>query len=71
MKASRTKAAMQVLKSCEHLLLLSGTPALSRPIELFPQLSILRPDLFSKFVEFGQRYCGPKKVNIIMLQNIY
>jgi len=61
MKASRTKAAMQVLKSCEHLLLLSGTPALSRPIELFPQLSILRPDLFSKFIEFGQRYCGPKK----------
>ena len=68
MKASRTKAAMQVLKSCEHLLLLSGTPALSRPIELFPQLSILRPDLFSKFIEFGQRYCGPKKVRSMVIK---
>jgi SWI/SNF-related matrix-associated actin-dependent regulator 1 of chromatin subfamily A len=38
--------------------LLSGTPALSRPSELFTQLNALDPFLFGHFHEFGVRYCG-------------
>lgn len=43
------------------MILLSGTPALSRPCELYPQLSLIRPDLFNNLQEFGIRYCNAKK----------
>ena len=37
----RTKAVLPVLQAAERCLLLSGTPALARPSELWPQLSVL------------------------------
>lgn len=37
----RTKAVVPLLKAAERCLLLSGTPALARPSELWPQLSVL------------------------------
>ena len=55
-KTARTKAAESVLKTCRHLLLLSGTPALSRPIELYPQICILDPKLFPFVTDFGMRF---------------
>ena len=41
--------------------MLSGTPALSRPIELFPQLSLIRPNIFKSLIDFGIRYCDGKR----------
>ncbi|CAH8503310.1 unnamed protein product [Heterobilharzia americana] len=62
MKAARTKAATPILKWAKRVLLLSGTPAMSRPAELFPQVSIIAPDLFQGgFHEFGLRYCSAKE----------
>jgi SWI/SNF-related matrix-associated actin-dependent regulator of chromatin subfamily A-like protein 1 len=43
------------------VLLLTGTPLLGRPAELFNLLKILRPDLFPGFTEFGIRYTSPKQ----------
>lgn len=40
---------------------MTGTPALSRPSELFTQLHLLRRDLFSHFHGFGERYCDATK----------
>jgi SWI/SNF-related matrix-associated actin-dependent regulator 1 of chromatin subfamily A len=40
--------------------LLTGTPALAKPKDLFNSLNIIRPDIFSSFKEFGYRYCDPK-----------
>jgi SWI/SNF-related matrix-associated actin-dependent regulator 1 of chromatin subfamily A len=41
-KASkRTLAVLPLLKSAERCLMLSGTPALARPSELWPQISVL------------------------------
>ncbi|PAA94428.1 hypothetical protein BOX15_Mlig016051g1 [Macrostomum lignano] len=61
-KAARSKAAVRVTKNARRLLLLSGTPALSRPAELYTQMSMIRPRLFpGGFHEFGQRYCDPKQ----------
>ena len=37
-KTVRCKAAVSLLQNAKRCLLLSGTPALSRPIELFSQL---------------------------------
>eukprot|EP00126_Sphaerothecum_destruens_P011009 Sdes_comp20839_c0_seq2m17519 len=59
--SKRTKLISPYLKKAKRLLLLSGTPALSRPIELFPQLSCLDPKFFTKYHEFGIRYCDGKK----------
>ncbi|OQV18069.1 SWI/SNF-related matrix-associated actin-dependent regulator of chromatin subfamily A-like protein 1 [Hypsibius exemplaris] len=60
-KAVRTKAAVEVCKSAKRLLLLSGTPALSKPSELYPQIELLDKTLFKSFPEFGMRYCNGRK----------
>ncbi|VDN99746.1 unnamed protein product [Rodentolepis nana] len=62
MKASRTQAALPILKAAKRAILLTGTPALSRPMELYSQLVGLRPNLFRGGLhEFGQRYCDAKE----------
>ena len=63
-KSARTKALEPLLKVAKHLLLLSGTPALSRPIELYPQINALVPSLFRYPSEFGNRYCDGKMKRI-------
>jgi SWI/SNF-related matrix-associated actin-dependent regulator 1 of chromatin subfamily A len=40
-KTARTKAALPILQSSKRAILLSGTPALSRPIELYCQLTAI------------------------------
>ena len=41
--AARTKAIQPLIKKAKRAILLSGTPALSRPIELYSQLHMLQP----------------------------
>ncbi|KAG0464472.1 hypothetical protein HPP92_020541 [Vanilla planifolia] len=41
-------------KKAQYAILLSGTPALSRPIELFKQLEALHPDVYKSVHEYGQ-----------------
>ena len=41
--------------------MLSGTPALSKPKDLFPLLTILRPNVFNFFYPYAYRYCDPSK----------
>ena len=62
-KTARTKAAEMVLKNCARIILCSGTPALSRPIELYSQINLIDPKLFPYVTDFGMRYCEGKKVN--------
>jgi SWI/SNF-related matrix-associated actin-dependent regulator 1 of chromatin subfamily A len=47
-KAARTQAAQKLLKSARRVVMLSGTPALSRPAELYPQISAINPKLFPR-----------------------
>lgn len=54
----RTLAVAPAIKNASCALLLSGTPALSRPIELYSQLNALLPDLFESRSSFGIRYCN-------------
>ncbi|TKY54337.1 SWI/SNF-related matrix-associated actin-dependent regulator of chromatin subfamily A protein 1 [Spatholobus suberectus] len=56
-QAKRTTACLPVIKKAQYALLLSGTPALSRPIELFKQLEALYPDVYRNVHEYGNRYC--------------
>ncbi|XP_053374733.1 SWI/SNF-related matrix-associated actin-dependent regulator of chromatin subfamily A-like protein 1 isoform X2 [Mercenaria mercenaria] len=60
-KTARCKAAIPLLQNARRVLLLSGTPALSRPSELFTQIDAVCPFLF-KFHDFGVRYCAGTKL---------
>ncbi|KQK15029.1 SWI/SNF-related matrix-associated actin-dependent regulator of chromatin subfamily A-like protein 1 [Brachypodium distachyon] len=56
-QAKRTIASLPVLQKAQYVVLLSGTPALSRPIELFTQLQALYPNVYKNVNEYGNRYC--------------
>ncbi|KAH9322233.1 hypothetical protein KI387_016872, partial [Taxus chinensis] len=56
-QAKRTDACIPLLQKAHHCILLTGTPALSRPIELFTQLQALHPTVYKNVHHYGQRYC--------------
>jgi SWI/SNF-related matrix-associated actin-dependent regulator 1 of chromatin subfamily A len=56
-KTQTYKALLPIIMKSKYLLLLSGTPTLNRPAELFPQLKLLLPDVFWSFKDFALRYC--------------
>ncbi|KAK2969683.1 hypothetical protein RJ640_025860 [Escallonia rubra] len=56
-QAKRTSASVPILQKAQYAILLSGTPALSRPIELFKQLEALYPGVYKSVHEYGNRYC--------------
>ncbi|KAH6768205.1 chromatin remodeling factor18 [Perilla frutescens var. frutescens] len=59
-QAKRTTASLPILQDlqkAQYTILLSGTPALSRPIELFKQLEALYPDVYKNVHDYGNRYC--------------
>lgn len=62
-KAQRTKSAVRLMQNSKRVILLSGTPALSRPSELFSQLQIVNPAIFNNFPDFGMRYCAGKETH--------
>ena len=66
MSSQRFQMALPLLQSSKRLVLLSGTPALNRPVELWPQLVALdhAGKLFGrygmKYNEFTRQYCNAK-----------
>lgn len=57
-KAKRTKAFMSIARTVPGVTLLSGTPMLSRPVELFPLLHIIDPTTWNNWFAFTQKYCA-------------
>lgn len=60
MKAQRTKATKAFCKGKKHVIALSGTPIINRPVEFFNTLNILAPSQFNKYWDYAQRYCDAK-----------
>ncbi|KAM3856911.1 SWI/SNF-related matrix-associated actin-dependent regulator of chromatin subfamily A-like protein 1 isoform 1-T2 [Vipera latastei] len=60
-KTARCRAAMPLLKAAKRVILLSGTPAMSRPAELYTQIAVVQPTFFPQFHSFGVRYCDAKQ----------
>ena len=58
-KAQRTRCAKSLQYT--HCLLLTGTPVMNRPMELFSLLNMLNPVEWDNFFHYGQRYCAAKK----------
>lgn len=58
--SQRTRAVTDFVQQAKRAILISGTPTLSRPIEIFPQVDMLHPGLLGTFDEFGMKYCDGK-----------
>lgn len=56
LKTKRTQGLMPLLKGARRALLLSGTPALGRPEELYAQLDAVRPGEFGSFTAFTKQW---------------
>ncbi|NXI43298.1 SMAL1 protein, partial [Galbula dea] len=61
-KTARCRAAMPLLMAARRVILLSGTPAMSRPAELYTQIAAVQPAFFPQFHSFGLRYCDARKM---------
>lgn len=60
--SKRFKAVKALCAGVPHVIGISGTPLTNRPAELWPILSILRPDKFDSFFKYVFRYCKPRKL---------
>ena len=55
--ATRSKAVKMIAGQIPSVIMLTGTPLLSRPIELFHLLHILDPKTWYNYYDFARRYC--------------
>ena len=55
--AIRTRAFRSLSRNVNQVLLLSGTPLLSRPAELYSLLNIIDPGTWNNWYDFARRYC--------------
>ncbi|KAM6178321.1 LOW QUALITY PROTEIN: DNA annealing helicase and endonuclease ZRANB3 [Rhynchocyon petersi] len=56
--ASRSKILLPLVQKARRAILLTGTPALGRPEELFMQIEALFPKKFGTWTEYSKRYCN-------------
>ncbi|XP_066509370.1 DNA annealing helicase and endonuclease ZRANB3-like isoform X3 [Hoplias malabaricus] len=56
--AARTKILVPVIQSAKRAILLTGTPALGRPEELFMQIDALYPHRFGTWSDYAKKYCN-------------
>ena len=56
----RAKKILPVAVRAKRLILMTGTPLLAKPLEGYPLLYSLRPDLFCYFKKYAYRYCDPQ-----------
>lgn len=67
----RTRFLKKVAQHSEHRILISGTPSQGKPIELYSQLSMVRPGLLGSRDDYGRRYCGGVKKQLGMGHSDY
>ncbi|XP_055973698.1 DNA annealing helicase and endonuclease ZRANB3 [Sorex fumeus] len=56
--ATRSKILLPLVQKAKRAILLTGTPALGRPEELFMQIEALFPQKFGKWTDYAKRYCN-------------
>ena len=60
-QAIRTKAFRQISRNIPSVILLSGTPLLSRPSELFSLLNIIDQKIWDNWYTYARRFCAMKQ----------
>lgn len=63
-QTKRTKSILPIIQKANRLVMLSGTPALSRPVELYTIFLAFDKCLFKSKNEYGLRYCNLRKVGV-------
>uniref|UniRef100_A0A4W6FDS4 Zinc finger RANBP2-type containing 3 n=1 Tax=Lates calcarifer TaxID=8187 RepID=A0A4W6FDS4_LATCA len=56
--AARTKILTPLIMSAKRAILLTGTPALGRPEELFMQIDALYPKRFGTWTDYAKKFCN-------------
>jgi SWI/SNF-related matrix-associated actin-dependent regulator of chromatin subfamily A-like protein 1 len=56
--AQRTKAVKQLAKGIPHVIGLSGTPIINRPIEAYNAIKIINPMVVGDNWDFGKKFCN-------------
>uniref|UniRef100_A0A8C3YQ54 DNA annealing helicase and endonuclease ZRANB3 n=1 Tax=Catagonus wagneri TaxID=51154 RepID=A0A8C3YQ54_9CETA len=56
--AARSRILLPVVQKAKRAILLTGTPALGRPEELFMQIEALFPQKFGTWTDYAKRYCN-------------
>ena len=59
-KAKRTKAVMALGKRIPHVIALSGTPIVNRPVEAYNAIKLIDSSIISTRWEYLHKYCGAK-----------
>ena len=59
-KAKRTRAIKQICKGVSHILTLTGTPIVNRPIEMFNAINLVAPKIFPSLWKYAHRYCNAR-----------
>jgi len=59
-KTKRTKAVQKICDGVQHIISISGTPLVNRPIELFNAINLIAPSQFPSYYQFGLKYCDPE-----------
>jgi SWI/SNF-related matrix-associated actin-dependent regulator 1 of chromatin subfamily A len=57
----RTRTCLAFSRRCKHMLALSGTPIINRPIEFFPVLNMLDSEEWRFRMSYAFRYCDPHR----------
>ncbi|NXI56037.1 ZRAB3 endonuclease, partial [Chloroceryle aenea] len=58
--ATRSKILLPIIQKALRAILLTGTPALGRPEELFMQIEALFPKRFGTWSEYAKKYCNAR-----------
>ncbi|KAM9550386.1 DNA annealing helicase and endonuclease ZRANB3 isoform 3-T3 [Guaruba guarouba] len=58
--ATRSKILLPIVQKAVRAILLTGTPALGRPEELFMQIEALFPRRFGTWNEYAKKYCNAR-----------
>jgi len=56
--AKRTKAVKQLGKNIPHIIALSGTPIVNRPIEIYNAIRLIDPTVVPSRWEYARQYCN-------------
>jgi len=62
-EAARTRHARELARGARRRVILTGTPVLNRPSELWSLLNILAPSRWPNFYRFAHRYCAPVRTS--------
>lgn len=59
-QSQRAQAFVYLSKVIPHLIGMSGTPAMSKPLQFYTLLNIVEPSVFRNYYSFANRYCDPQ-----------